>query len=158
MLAGMVGRDWTDTSSMRYLNTTGNKCAYNVHPEKYPMGRKIIVVAEGITKALAIERATGYQMVCSATLGNSITAIISNQLKEFEEVILFPDPNVAGMVGYLGVADNLQPLTKRVTMVWPWPEMQADEMASTEIMEFIEGRQLVNPILRMKIKSQMRER
>jgi hypothetical protein len=158
MLAGMVGRDWTNTSSMRYINTVGNKSAYNVHPDKYPMGKKIIIISEGVTKALAIERATGYQMVCSATLGNSITAILANQFKEFDEVVLFPDPDMAGMVGYLGVADNLQPHVKKVSMVWPWPEMQADEMAASEIMEFIEARRDVTPLLRMRIKSLMRER
>lgn len=158
MLAGMVGRDWTNTSPMRYINTTGNKAAYNIHPDRYSMGKKMAIVSEGVTKALAIERATEYKIVSGSTLGNSITAIQANQFKEFDEVILFPDPDLAGMTGYLAVAENLQPLVKIVTMVWPWPELQADEMQDKEIREFLEARREVTPMLRMKIRSQMRER
>lgn len=158
MLAGMVGRDWTKTSPMRYINSTGNKCAYNIHPEKYPMGKKIVIISEGVIKSLAIERAMEYKVVSGSTLGNSMTAIQSNQLKEFDEVVLFTDPNVPGMTGYLAVADNLQPLVKKVSMVWPWPELEADEMQDKEIREFIEARREVTPLLRMKIRSQMRDR
>lgn len=158
LLAGMVGRDWTGRSFLPYYNSVGNKCAYNVHPEKYEMGTKIIIVSEGVPKALAIERATQYKMVSAATLGNSVTSIQSNQFKQFDEVVLFVDPDVAGMTGYLSVAENLQPLVKKVSMVWPWPEMQADELQDNEIKEFIEARREVTPILRMKIRSLMRDR
>lgn len=158
LLAGMVGRDWTGNSFLRYRNSEGNKCAYNVHPEKYEMGMDVVVVSEGVLKALAIERATHYKMVSASTLGNSITAIQSNQLKEFKEVVLFPDQNVAGMAGYLAVADNLQPLVKKVSMVWPWPEKQADELEDEEIRYLLHNRVEVTPILRMKLRRQMRER
>jgi hypothetical protein len=158
LLAGMVGRDWTGQRFLPYENSIGNKCAYNVHPEKYEMGTKIVVVSEGIPKALAIERATEYKLVSSATMGNSITAIQSNQLKQFDEVVFFVDPDIAGMTGYLAAADNLQPLVKKVSMVWPWPEAQADEMHDSEIKELLEARKEVTPILRMKIRSLMRDR
>ncbi len=157
MLAGMVGRDWTGKSFMPYVNSVGNKCAYNVHPEKCEMGTKMAIVSEGVPKALAIERATEYKIVSAATLGNSMTPIQSNQLKQFDEVILFPDPDLPGMTGYLAVADNLQPLVKKLTMV-PWPESQADEMEGSEIREFLEARKEVTPLMRMRIRSQMRDR
>jgi hypothetical protein len=158
MLAGMVGRDWTGIASLRYLNTSGNKVAYNVHPEKYPMGKKIIIVTEGVLKALAVERATGYEMVCSATLGNFASAIVLDQFKEFEEVVIFPDPDIVGMRGFQGMAERLQPFVKTVSMVWPWPEEQADEMQAKEIMELIERRRLVTPLLGMQIEMEMRDR
>lgn len=158
MLAGMVGRDWTGRSFLPYVNSVGNKCAYNVHPEKYSMGKKVAIVSEGIPKALAIERATCYKMVSASTLGNSITAIQANQLKQFDEVILFVDPDLPGMTGYLAVAENLQPLVGKVSMVWPWPEAQADEMRDQEIREHIDGRKEVTPLLRMKLRSLMRDR
>lgn len=158
LLAGIVARDWTGTSKLRYINTTGNKVLYNVHPDRYEKGRSIIVVAEGIPKALAIERATEYRLVSSATMGNHVTSIQSNQLKMFDEVVFFPDPDVQGMTGYLSAADNIQPLVKKVSIVWPWPNEQADDMSDAEIREVLEGRQVVTPLLRMKIKTQMRER
>jgi hypothetical protein len=158
LLAGMVGRDWTGKRCLPYENSVGNKCAYNVHPEKYEMGTKIVVVSEGIPKALAIERATEYKLVSSATMGNSITAIQSNQLKQFDEVVFFVDPDIVGMTGYLAAADNLQPLVKKVSMVWPWPEEQADKMQDSEIRETLAARKEVTPLLRMHIRSLMRDR
>lgn len=156
-LCGFVGRDWTGESPLKYLNSRGNKIAYNVRHD-YPQRDERIIVCEGVLKALAVERATEYKVCCASTLGNSITDTQVNQFKVFGEIVLFPDPDVMGMLGYLGVADNLQPVVRKLTMVWPWPEKQADELEPGEILELLENRRWVSPVVRLRLRSEMRRR
>lgn len=157
MLCGFVGRDWTGESPVKYKNSVGDKYVYNVR-YKYPEGKKRIIVCEGVLKALAVERATDYQICCAASLGNSMTPLQTRQMMPFEEVILFPDPDIQGMLGYLSINQHLQPLVKNVTMVWPWPEKQADDMSREEIMELLNNRRWFSPLLRLQIRSQMEKR
>jgi hypothetical protein len=138
-LVGYVGRDWTGTHPAKYMNNMGAaRHIYNARPDKY--SHKIIVLSEGLTKSLAIERATDYEVCSGATLGNSITDVQIEQLRAFDETILFPDPDRAGMHGYLAVAANLASILKKVSLAWPWPKKQADDMSSKEIMDVLSAR------------------
>ena len=152
-LAGFVARDYTGRKDYRYLNAVGTKVLYNAQADLYPT--RLAILSEGIVKALAIERATRHMLCSAATLGNSLSDIMSNQLRPFEEVVVFPDPDRPGMEGFLGVAANLVPVVKRVTMIWPWPHAQADDMAPNSIRELIRGRRLYTPALEMEIQQEM---
>lgn len=155
-LLGLIGRDWTGTQEPKYLNSLGLKGVFNARPDLYS-NRKVIV-SEGVTKALAIERALDNKVCSAALCGNTITDAQVAQLKGFEEVILFSDPDRAGMVGFLGVAANLQSVFGRVSMVWPWPDKQADDLTRKEILAALRGRRKYNDILVLRIKQGMRNR
>lgn len=158
-LAGFVGRDWTGevAKQYRFMNSIGNKVAYNIRLD-YPMKRKMVIVCEGIVKALALERATDFQICCAASLGGSSTDIQMAQYKLFDEVVLFPDPDVPGMSGYIGTIRKLTPLTKRVTMIWPWPRKQADEMTTEKILTYLENRRIITDKLVAVLREQIERR
>jgi len=157
MLCGFVGRDWTGENQMKYKNSRGVKVVYNLRKD-YPEGTKRVILFEGVLKALAGERALAYTVCCAASLGNAVTPGQTLELKEFDEVVLFPDPDLPGIIGFMDCAENMEHLVKRVSMVWPWPKKQADEMSQNEILEVIENRRWVSPVLRLKIRSEMRFR
>jgi hypothetical protein len=157
VLWGFCGRDWTGDNPVKYLNTQGRKVAYNVRHD-YPEGKKLIIILEGVVKALAVERATEYKVCCSATLGSNATDIQYNQFKKFDEACFFPDPDAPGMVGVLSMMQNLEPLIKKVTMAWPWPKKQADEMEPKEILDALEERRWISPPRRLLLKQEMRDR
>jgi hypothetical protein len=152
-LVGLVARDWTGTKDKKFINSSGNKSVYNADPAKY--GTKMVVVSEGVVKALAIERAFTYKVCSAALLGNRMSSEQEPQLAEFEEVVLFPDPDKAGMDGFLSVAAKLETVVKKVSMAWPWPKQQADDMEAEEILEAVKNRKEVTPLLRMRIRSEI---
>ncbi len=156
LLLGLIGRDWTGKQNPKYKNSTGLKSVWNGRLDLYP--KRLVILSEGIFKALAIERAI-YNKYCSVgLLGNSITDTQLEQIKGFQEALLFPDPDRPGMIGFLGVAANLHSQFKRVTMAWPWPQKQADELTGKEIREALKGNVQVTTGLQLKIKLAMVDR
>ena len=96
--------------------------------------------------------------ICSGSLlGAHVTNTKVACLDGFKEAILFPDPDRAGIKGFLGVAANLTTQI-RVSMVWPWPLKQADEMSPKEIREVILGRRPYNQLLHLKMRQEIRHR
>lgn len=149
-LVGFVGRDWTGHHPAKYMNSMGTtKSVYNARPDKYPC--QIIVLSEGVTKSLAIERALDYEFCSAASLGNSLTDNQIQQLKDFDEVVLFPDPDKAGMHGYLEMAANLAGI-KKTTMAWPWPKKQADDLTGKEVLEHLKARKKYTMTMDWKLR------
>ena len=157
MLCGFVGRDWTNEQEPKYKNSRGVKAVYNLRTD-YPQGTKMVILFEGVLKALAAERAFDYQICCASSLGYAVTPEQTVELKQFDEVVLFPDPDVPGMKGFLGAAENIGPLVKKVTMVRPWPSKQADDMTSEEILAVVENRSWISPIAKLRIRTEMMSR
>jgi DNA primase len=155
-LLGLIGRDWTGRQEPKYLNSIGTKGVFNARPDLYPKGK--VIASEGVTKALAIERAVDNKFCSVALCGKNITDAQVQQLKGFQEVILFPDPDRDGMTGFLGVAANLQSVFERVSMSWPWPKKQADDLTRKEIRAALRSRRKYNDILVLRIKQEMRSR
>jgi DNA primase len=155
-LAGFVSRDYTGQRNPKYLNSCGTKVIYNVFGA-YPA--TAIVLSEGITKALALERMLKNTICCGAILGHAITDAQVEGLAKYREVILFPDPDRAGLLGFLGVAANLQSLARKLTVAWPLPEKQADDMNESEMRAHLKGRREFSPIvqLRMRMEAGVRE-
>lgn len=155
-LLGYTGRDWTGRRDPKYLLSEGNKSVYNARPDLYPA--RIVVLSEGVTKSLAIERAVR-NMICSAAVfGHTLSDTQMGQLKGFEEVCLFPDPDTEGLKGFLAVGANIATQFSKVSMVWPWPEQQADEMTHGEIKKLICGRRPYSELLQMQCKMEMMKR
>jgi DNA primase len=152
-LAGFVTRDCTGLSSYKYLNKVGTKSVYNVRPDLYP--HALLVLSEGIVKALAIERATRYKLCSSATLGNSITDYQMNQMKSFREIVLFPDPDKAGLKGFMGIAANLTTQFSKVSVAYPWPEQQADDLDPSVIREHLRNRRPYNMLLEWRMRMEI---
>lgn len=149
-LFGLVARDWTGKKDPKYLNSLGTKYTYNADPKKYPT--QMIILAEGIVKALAIERAVRNKICCASTLNNSCTDVQREAFKDFKEVVLFCDPDKDGITGYMGVANFITPLFPKVTVAWPLPEKQADDLTPEEIRLAIRGRKLFTPLLDLKVR------
>ena len=101
------------------------------------------MLTEGIFKALAGERA--YQsFVHMATLGSYITDFQLAQLNPqvVSEIILFPDPDRAGLDGFLKVGRTLAARHyERLSVAWPLPQHEADEMNPSELAACLTGRQ-----------------
>lgn len=103
---GFTARDFTGVREPKYLHSPGARYLFN-----YRTPTSCVVLAEGVFKALRLEQAlarSGFS--CLATLGHSLTNSQCEQLirGECRQVILWPDPDRVGLLGYLHVADVLQ--------------------------------------------------
>src|SRR6266566_501314 len=152
-LLGFVGRDYTGKRKPKYLNSQGLKFVYNANSKKYKSGW--IVLSEGIFKSLAIERATHGKICSAALLGSGATNTQWAEISDFKEVILFPDPDRAGVRGFLGVASYLVSHMK-VSVAFPWPVKQADEMIPAEIRVAILNRRVYSPLLDIQMRLELR--
>lgn len=93
---GCVGRAFRPEQNPKYLNTPGIKLLWNAHK---PSGTAVVV--EGVMDALRVETAL-LQVRNSAPvarLGSTITTGQLDQLKEFDDIIVLPDWDRAGVEG-----------------------------------------------------------
>lgn len=151
-LLGVVSRDYTGDSFLRYRNSEGLKVIFNANPVQYP--KSWIILSEGIFKALAIEKAVDNRYCSGAMLGANVTDTQWACLRGFKEAILFPDPDRAGIIGFLGVAANLAPHL-RVSFVWPWPEKQADDLEPKVIRELLKHKRPYNELFQLQMRLAM---
>jgi DNA primase catalytic core, N-terminal domain len=151
-LTGFIGRDYTGHNYPRFLNMVGSKAVFNARLDRY--SQRLGILSEGIVKALAIERALSNQLCSMAVLGNSITDEQAVQLLGFQEIALFGDPGGPGVRGFLGVAANISTFTQ-VSIAWPWPEKQADDLTEGEIRRHLRGRILYTPLAEMRIRMEL---
>jgi DNA primase len=93
---GCVGRAIRDDMTPKYLNTPGMKMLWNAQRQCHTA-----VVVEGVMDALRVEVALlrNRDTVAVARLGSVITSTQLDQLKLFEEVIILPDWDRAGVQG-----------------------------------------------------------
>lgn len=153
LLLGYQGRDWTGQNKYKAMNTEGTKAIWNGKRKHH--SSKMGIMSEGIFKALAIERATGYRYMSAASLGHNLTDESMGYAKGIDELILFPDPDKAGMNGYINLSVRYNTHFKRISVVWPWPDKQADEMKPEEIRERLRNRQAFGFALRQQLKLEM---
>ena len=123
-LRGLVARDFTGRREPKYLNSTGRKSIWNCRRAQ----GDVLHLAEGIFKAMAIERVLGVQ--AGALLGHSVTEDQVEQILEqgYKRVVLWSDPDRPGIEGTISVAERLQEYGVGVALVHPIPHDQADEM------------------------------
>jgi hypothetical protein len=119
-LLGFVARDFTGNHRRRYLFSSGD--------QKGLFGLKAnterVVIAEGVFKALCLERAL--VRPCCASLGSTVTHFQVGQMLEagVKRVVLWPDPDKPGVAGCL---QNLNELRHRFEVDVVWPNVMADE-------------------------------
>jgi len=157
-LCGWISRDITgnrkgvDGKLLRYLNSDGVKKLYNV-PCPVPKG-STIVLSEGIFKALAIERCFGprqnwYSVSCQ---GHGVTNEQLPQLKGAKEIVMFCDPDYAGVNGFLSAASSFRHLFQNVSIAYPLPVYQADELPKDKIIDHLRNRRGYTVFLEQKLK------
>jgi len=116
-LQGIVTRDFTGQQDPKYLNSPGMKAVYN-SPAKTKRKTKA-VLTEGIFDCLSVERALAldnYDVL--ALLGHGLTDMQEERLAGYRDITLWPDADVPGVEGFVGIAKHLM-LQHRVSMVLP---------------------------------------
>lgn len=107
-LEGIVARAFVQDLEPKYRNSLGNKTLYNVPKTQ----KKTAILSEGCFDALAIERAVESSMDSMAVLGHSLTERQLSILKDYDRVILWTDPDVAGVEGLLRMGPQVLSLKK----------------------------------------------
>lgn len=119
-LKGLVGRDFTGKQEPKYKNSIGIKVVYNVPRRKAQTG----LLVEGIFDSLACQRGCGGTTVHGSVdslgvLGHSLTDTQLEQLQGYKKFILWPDPDQAGIFGFLKMVPDLQRITPQIYFVKP---------------------------------------
>jgi hypothetical protein len=100
---GFVGRDFSGTAKVKYLNSTDHvKILWGLNGIK---GGTVILM-EGIIDAIRSnlrleERGWSRRAINAATLGSTITDVQIEQLRKFKQTVHFPDWDKAGVKGVL---------------------------------------------------------
>lgn len=133
---GVVGRDFSGNQSPKYLNTRGMKLLWNAHRTA-----RTVVVVEGVMDALRVEKAL-LQMrdaIAVARLGSTITSNQLDQLKMFEQIVVIPDWDRAGVVGAIELCGRCAARGSSVAISIPAAMTGTDpgEMSENEIVEHI---------------------
>lgn len=128
-VVGCVGRAIRPVMKPKYLNTTGIKSMWNAQK---PVGTA--VVSEGIMDALRVEQALNNMRgkTAVARLGSAITTTQLDQLREFEDILILPDWDQAGIHGAIELADRCDSRNMRVKVAVP-KEMSGLDPGSTEV-------------------------
>ena len=137
-LVMLVGRDFTGKREPKYKNSVGDKYLYNVQKKK----KRGVVLVEGVFDALSVERGVRHLGLDAAgVLGHSLTEIQWKQIEPYEQVILWPDPDRAGIIGegrdgnggFMGMARELEKKKKEVLVVPPKMEDGSDNYDPSEL-------------------------
>ena len=127
-LKGIVARDFTGNQQPKYLNSKGDKYLYHFDPKA-----EVCILSEGVFKALRIARVTGANS--AALLGHDLTPVQLDQLQKSScrRLILWPDPDLVGRKGVLGIIEKLSDLWDgTLEVVWPI-RTPADEMTLEDL-------------------------
>jgi hypothetical protein len=128
VLVGINARIFAGNRTPKYLLSKGEKYLYNFRPED-----ETVILSEGVIKSLRIARVTEFGS--AALLGHSLTDKQMEQIigSRCKHVILYPDPDSAGMQGVIRVADKLiDHWTGSVSLISPVPG-PADELRFGEL-------------------------
>lgn len=152
VLQGIVTRDFTDQQEPRYLNSRGMKAVYNSPAHK----KNKAVICEGIFDCLAVERVVSlmnYDVL--ALLGHALTEKQEARLSDYRDIFLWPDPDVPGIEGFIGIAKQLR--LRHSVFVVPPGRMTKDAGAMTpsEIAYQWAGRAPFSESLELKLKAEV---
>lgn len=133
-LRGLVARDFTGKATPKYLNSVGDKYLWNL-PDQ-PTG-KVVVISEGIFKAIAISKHTQANSVSLQGKDLSVLQLEQLQAVQAKHVVVFPDPGAAGLKGMLNVCQRLASHGIRPYTIYPLPDLQADEYEPAELYRML---------------------
>jgi len=155
----IVGRDFTGKQKPKYKNSLGNKVVYNVPSRKAQAG----LLVEGIFDSLACERGSGGSTVFGSVdslgvLGHSLTDIQLAQLDGYKRFILWPDPDKAGVFGFLSMVPDLKRITPQVYIITPRmgrneEDYDPSEMFAPEIKKRINHAKPYSPELEQRLRA-----
>jgi DNA primase len=140
VLTGLVGRDFTGKQEPKYKNSIGAKCLYNLPEHKH----STVCLSEGVFDALAIEHGAKKLGIDSvALLGHSIKDDQIEMLHHYKRIIVWLDPDDAGIEGLISIRNKLK--DRNVKVVLPKGMMDGDydrrdpsEMETSEIKSRLE--------------------
>ena len=127
-LLSIIGRSISPNLEPRFLNERVPKPLWNCEAVERA---KVVVIYEGIIKALAGERACsgryGHTNVAhTASLGTDLSDFQRSFIPKHATVIMYPDPGSVGRKAFLKIGRSLT--TGRVVrVVSPLPDVEADE-------------------------------
>jgi DNA primase len=125
----------------KYLNSVGEKFLYN-YPQRLALQKKKCLLVEGPIDVLSIEQVCSGKYDCIGRFGSSLTPIQLRALSRYKQIILWPDPDQAGVEGVIKVAKDLQDNTSStIKCVVPDKDMVYDPgaMETEEIEEAIKS-------------------
>ncbi len=157
---GTVCRDFGGCSDVRYLNSNGGNSLWNASNSKFPRSEPM-VLAEGIFKALAVERVVReeYSALHPAALnGSAITEAKIEQLREgrWEHIFLLPDPDAVGLEKALVIAGQLLAAKFKVYFPQILPLQQADNMKPGHLSSILRSKAPFTWVLEQQITLQAR--
>lgn len=139
-LTGFVCRDFSGNAEIKYLNSEGEKGLYNLPPKS--RRKRIAILVEGIYDVLAVERSVPVQYDKIGGLGSKLTSRQLKQLSTYNEVVIWAEPDRAGVEGTIKRAIQLKKKKVKVKVVVPLQDIETDTdpgaMESEEIWERIQ--------------------
>lgn len=137
---GTVNRDFSGLSDARYKNSFGDRSLWGCDTTS---SGEVLVLAEGIFKALAVERTLnrlrwkkthGF----AAINGSDLSTLQVSQLRasNWGTIFILPDPDKIGLKKALKIADQLVREKFTVRVPSKYPKQQADDMPP-EVLERI---------------------
>lgn len=121
----------------KYLNSPGERFIYN-YPRQDSRRKSRCILVEGPIDALSIEQVCSSEYDCLGKFGSSLTPIQIKALGKYKEIVLWPDPDQAGIVGIIKVAKILKENTESlINCIVPARDMEYDPgaMEKQEIEE-----------------------
>lgn len=154
-LEGFVGRDFTDQQTPKYKNSLGAKSLYNL-PKK---PQKTAILVEGVFDTLAVEKGVSKLGIDSiGVLGHYLTNEQLELLSPYKRIILWFDPDEAGLEGTLKVVQKI-PSDKVVRIVLPRmythnkTDKEPSELEVNEVTDRVAHAKVFTPELQMKLSS-----
>ena len=132
-LLGFTAWDYTRQARIKYLHSDGPKFIYGLRGK-----HRSVILTEGVFDALAVERVFGNEYDCGALLGHTISpeAAIS-LLCAYDRVVLWLDPDKAGVDGVASVGNVLLTINKQLLLDVVSPKYKADcgDMTPEQLFE-----------------------
>lgn len=97
----------------KYLNSIGEKFLYS-YPQRLSAQKKRCLLVEGPIDTLSVEQVCSDRYDCIGRFGSSLTPIQLRALSRYKEIVLFPDPDQAGVEGVIRVAKDLKENTSSI--------------------------------------------
>jgi DNA primase len=157
-LVGLSSRDITGKQEPAHKNSTGTKCIYNLPEKKH----NTCVLSESAITSLVIERASRKMSIDSlGLLGHSLKDDQLGLLKHYKRVIVWMDPDSAGIEGIESIYPKLKQANKSIKVILPKGMLEGnsfdtrdpDEMDQEEIVKRLEHAQTMTEGLVLKLKS-----
>lgn len=126
-LIGIVARDFTGCQEPKYLMNSGPKHIWGARKTAE------IVLAEGVFKALALERSLN--LPGGALLGHTVTPEMLDELEHYgvRRVFLWPDPDRAGVTGIVKLYEAFHARGFACYLPSKLPQKPADESPGEQI-------------------------